>query len=75
MVGEGVKVLVLFFGEVQGTGEAIQDRGARVGFLALFQPDVVIDAEAGESRQFLPACWRKPTRRSSPATQDSSGPA
>jgi hypothetical protein len=48
-------MFVLLLGQVQGTGEPVQDRGARVGLLALLQPDVVIDAETGESRQFLPA--------------------
>jgi hypothetical protein len=48
-------VLVLSFVQAQGTGDGVDDRRAGAGLLAAFQAGVVVDADPGESGEFLPA--------------------
>ncbi len=53
--GEFAQVLVFLVVHVQGAGEGVQDGGAGAGLLAAFQADVVVDADARQGGQFLPA--------------------
>src|SRR5215469_7267708 len=48
MVGEGVQVSAFLVVQPERLGEARQDGPARVGLLALFQPDVVVDGQPGQ---------------------------
>lgn len=58
---EGEKISGAFIAELQYAGEGFQDLGRRLAIPALFQPQVVVGADAGEHRDFLAAqTWDPP---------------
>ena len=53
--GERAEVLVLVGFQAERAGKSIDYLGAGPGFLAAFEPDVVVVADAGQGGEFLAA--------------------
>ena len=74
VAGEFVQVGAFFLVEQQRAGEGVEDGGAGVGLAALFQPDVVVDADACQRGQFLAPQARRAAQPGPGGQADIGGP-